>query len=95
MMEHGLRRWNNAMSKAADAMECACRREDDRGMAEYFKALACVDGLRKRGVALNEDIGRDDEQRSKKMSKRPSLSLSLSLRIMASPPCYACTAWHS
>jgi len=75
MMEHGLRRWNDAMSKAEDAMECACRREDDRGMAEYFKALACVDGLRKRGVALNEDIGRDEEQRSKKTSKRPRMGL--------------------
>jgi hypothetical protein len=48
----------------------ACGREDERGMQEYLKALACVDGLRCRGVALNEDSEPGQHK------KRPRMQLS-------------------
>ena len=60
MLEQGLRRWKEAVSRADNASDRACAREDDRGMAEYLRALACVDRLRKRGVALNKDFARAD-----------------------------------
>jgi hypothetical protein len=83
MLENALKRWNNAMSRAEDAAESACRREDDRGMVEYFRALACVDGLRNRGVALNEDAGEPQVETGKKRKgdgvlgrqKRPRMGL--------------------
>lgn len=73
MIDLGIEKWSSEMKKMESASEDALEREGRRGMFEYVKALACVDGLRARGVNLNR---RMDQAPHRNETKRSSHCLS-------------------
>lgn len=61
MLDSSLKRWGKTISRLEMTAEESTNRESGRDMVEYLKALACVDGLRARGMSLKHE-GEDDDE---------------------------------